>query len=97
MDQKMNKIEKSKDRARIVQERAKAWEEQNKAALKAMEILEEQAEWEDEDDAEEGDTAAVVKPSVMVNTVVADSPVVDAAESAEPIPMEAVQEEEEIL
>lgn len=97
MDQKINKIEKSKDRARIVQDRAKAWEEQNRAALKAMEILEEQAGWEDEDDEDEGDAAVAVKPSPKKNTLVEDLPAVDAAESAEPVPMDAVQEEEEIL
>jgi hypothetical protein len=50
MDKKEKKVEKSKGRARNVQERAKAWEELNKKMIANKEIEEasEEANWADE-------------------------------------------------
>lgn len=58
MDQKETKVEKSKDRARTVQERAKAWDDLNKKimAKKAKEegqsVAKDQEDLVDEDEAE---------------------------------------------
>lgn len=60
MDRKSNKVEKSLGRARNIQDRSKAWEEQNKKILaqqakeeaeriEAQRIEKENAEWVDED------------------------------------------------
>lgn len=70
MDKKSTKIEKSKDRARIVQSRSKTWEEQNRRMLarKDMEaaIALERAqggEWIDESGDDEVEEAATATPT----------------------------------
>jgi len=56
MDKKELKVEKSKDRARTVQERSKAWEDLNKKILakkeaeEAERLKKENGGWEDEDE-----------------------------------------------
>jgi hypothetical protein len=78
MDKKEKKIEKSKGRARTVQERAKAWDDLNKkiAARKAREeALEKENEAEEEDDEEAMDedaepTDATPHTSSIVETTV---------------------------
>jgi len=87
MDKKEKKVEKSKGRARTVQERSKAWDDLNKKMLAKREREEaerlEKENWEDEED--------------MVDEVeegVAEKDMVDAIPESVPLP-EA--EEDEIL
>lgn len=88
MDKKEIKIEKSRGKARNVQERAKAWEELNKKMIAKKlreEALEKNEAWEDnnEDDLVEATPAeGVAEPAAV------------AAEQS--IPMDA-EDEEEIL
>jgi len=75
MDKKEKNIEKSKDRARLVQERARAWEEQNKKMLAkkareaALALEEENENWVDEEvtmeDVDVKDAAPIV-PGLVV-------------------------------
>lgn len=63
MDKKFTKVEKSKDRARTIQARSKAWEDQNRKMLAQKELEAamalQQEDWEDEsgDDDEQADAA----------------------------------------
>lgn len=63
MDKKFTRVEKSKDRARTIQSRSKAWEDQNRKMLAQKELdaatALEQENWESDDDENEQEIAAV--------------------------------------
>lgn len=82
MDRKSNKVEKSLGRARNIQDRSKAWEEQNKKILaqqakeeaeriEAQRIEKENAEWVDDEDMEdvEGDTEAAASTETAAENI----------------------------
>lgn len=97
MDKKVIRIEKSRGKARNVQDRAKAWEEQNKKALlalKAAELKDQERpeDWEDEEDEEneEGDSE-----NIEGDVQIEDAPsVTDADATTNEVPAE---DEDEIL
>lgn len=98
MDQKSTRIEKSKNRARNVQERAKAWEELNKkimAEQAAKDIALAEADgWVDEDgEAVMEDAQTETKVSKAIKTV----PAKPAAALVVSAPPAAMEEDEEIL
>ncbi|TAQ90646.1 hypothetical protein B7494_g1064 [Chlorociboria aeruginascens] len=89
MDKKEKKVEKSKGKARTVQERAKAWEELNKkvALKKAQQVALEKENWVDEDHE---DDEVEMQDDVLAPT---DLP---AETAAEPVPLPD-EDEDEIL
>jgi hypothetical protein len=89
MDKKETRIEKSRGRARTVQERAKAWEELNKKILeKKAKADAEELEKENWVDEEEG---------MVEDAEIGDAPVDDGMKPQEaPLP-EPVENEDEIL
>jgi len=103
-DKKVKKIEKSKDRARTVQGRAKAWEELNKnmIAKKAREEahalakengeVDEKEDWVDmnEDEVEMGNGIETTEVPVS------DAMAIETTAAAVPLPV-PVEDEEEIL
>lgn len=97
MDKKETKIVKSKDRARTVQERAKAWEEQNKKILerKAKEEAErlEKENWEDEEEQMDEDDEIVVGEDSEV-LVEGDTEILDAEPTPQSVPLPVDDEEE---
>lgn len=92
MDKKEKKVEKSKGRARTVQERAKAWEDLNKRILakKAAEEALEKENWVEDDEMEE-DAEVEVE-----DTPVAEAMVTEADPPSIPLPEPAEDEEEEL-
>jgi len=99
MDKKEKKVEKSKGKARTVQERAKAWDDLNKKMLArkaredalALEKLEKE-NWVDE---------AGVEEEIMEDVEVEDAPAVgimasEAVPESMPLP-DPTEDEEEIL
>jgi hypothetical protein len=90
MDKKEKKVEKSKGRARTVQERSKGWDDLNKKMLAKM--AEEEAErlekegWEDEDEDMENDVENDVENGA------AEKEMTDAAPESVPLP-----DEDEVL
>ncbi|KAG0648838.1 hypothetical protein D0Z07_4866 [Hyphodiscus hymeniophilus] len=100
MDKKEKKIEKSKGRARTVQERAKAWEDLNKKILAkkaAQEALEKEnlAHEDDEEEMEvEEEDATNVAPAAESSTTIAMA--TDPEPQSIPLPEPASEEEEEL-
>jgi hypothetical protein len=90
MDIKEKKVEKSKRRARNVQERSKAWEELNKKML-AKKAREEPLEKENWVDEEEGD-------DMEADVEVGDAPAAPVVEAAKSVPLPApAEDDDEIL
>jgi len=90
MDIKEKKVEKSKGRARNVQERSKAWEELNKKMLakKAREDALEKENWVDD---EEGD-------DMEADVEVRDAPAAPVVETAKSVPLPPpAEDDDEIL
>jgi len=92
MDKKEKKVEKSKGRARTVQERAKAWDDLNKKTLakKAREEALEKENWTDEEDREAMDEDAEAEK------ITADESM-DAELIAQSVPLPEPEEDDEIL
>lgn len=88
MDKKEKKVEKSRGRARTVQERAKAWDLLNKTILTGEERESEALEkenWVDEADAED-------------DVTVGDAPSLEDSAAAQSLPLpEPAEDEDEIL
>jgi len=92
MDKKEKKVEKSKGRARTVQERAKAWDDLNKKILakKAREEALEKENWVDEENQE------TVDEDVEAEKTTADEPM-DAGIIAQSVPLPEPEDDDEIL
>lgn len=97
MDKKETKIEKSKGRARVVQDRSKDWHDQNKKleALKAAQRLleKENGDWVDDDESDDEDSVAIEGDAEMEGNL--PNPV-SAVATETPLPA-VTEEEEEIL
>jgi hypothetical protein len=95
MDRKEKNIEKSKDRARLVQERSKAWEEQNKKILakkareEALALALEKDNWVDVDDeVTMDDVGADIKetaPTGAVAVVAAEIPLPETMDAEDEV------------
>ena len=98
MDKKEMKVEKSKGRARTVQERAKGWEDLNKKILAkqaAPEALEKE-NWQDEDEMEEDAEVEGDAQIEVEDTPVADPMATEIDHQSIPLPGAAEDEEEEL-
>lgn len=92
MDKKEKKVEKSKGRARTVQERAKAWEDLNKKILAkkaAEEVLEKENRVEDDEMEEDAEVE-------VEDTPVAEAMATETDPQSIPLPQPAEDEEEEL-
>jgi Alb1 len=95
MDKKEKKVEKSKGRARTVQQRAKAWDELNKRIL-SKKAREEALERERENGIEEDDEVEIQDDNKIEDTSAPETVGVEAVAQSIPLP-DPTEAEDEIL